>query len=198
MVVAVWPLRRRERRLYSRSAARQLDLEMPPPYDVDPQRQASDRQQVESLIGSLAGGLDAGSREVLNNLINDMADQALAELRVARDNRQAINDILEGLARQAVARFKPLYDADLARVQQAGVALTVTFTELTGLDLGEVAVPRLPQAEKPPLESTLGAVDVSDDRTYIDVGEIAARIDETGAVHRVPEPAAVPATEAEQ
>jgi hypothetical protein len=197
-MVVVRPLRRRERRLYSRSAAGHLDLEMPPPYDVDPRRQASDRQQVESLIGSLAGGLDAGSREVLNNLINDMADQALAELRVARDNRQAINDILEGLARQEVARFKPLYDADVARVQQAGVALAVTFTELTGLDLGEVAVPRLAQADKPPLESTLGSIDVSDDRTYIDAGEIAARIDETGSVHRVPEPAALPATEAEQ
>jgi hypothetical protein len=159
----------------------ELDLEMPPPYD-SAQGQARDRQQVESLIAMLQGGLDAGSREVLNNLVNDQAEQAIAELRVERDNRQAINDILEGLAREEVARRKPRYDADLALVHQAGVALAVTFKELTGLDLEEISPPRPSPVDKPTLESTVGPVDVSDDRTYVDAKEIRPAADAAGNI----------------
>jgi hypothetical protein len=179
------------RRRYSRSVRGELDLEMPPPYDLRPPRQASDRQQVERLIADLAGGLDAGSRDVLNNYINDLADQAVAELRAERDNRQAVNDILEGLAREHVARYKPRYDADLALVRQAGVALSVTFRELTGMDVDEITPPRRPEVDKTPLESTLGPIDVSDDQTFIDAGEVPVRADAAGNVHRAePEPAA--------
>ena len=150
----------RRRRSYSRGVRGELDLQMPPPYDMDPPRQREDREQVEQLIANLAGGLDAGSREVLNNLINDLTDQSIARLRAERDNRQAVSDILEGLAREEVARHKPRYDADAARVHQAGLALAVTFQELTGLSIDEVTPPRPPRAEPEPLASTLGPVDV--------------------------------------
>jgi hypothetical protein len=158
----MWPWRRSGRRRFSAGAAGELDLEMSPPYVTDHRRLAEERAHVERLIVSLTGGLDAGSREVLNNLINDYADQALADLQRQRDNRLAVNDILEGLARQEVARRKPRYEADLAEVQQAGVALAVTFRELTGLDLDEVKPPRPPDPDLRPLESTLGPLDASD------------------------------------
>jgi hypothetical protein len=187
MVDRRWPWRRRQR-VFSRGVTGELDLEMAPPYDLRPPRQDADRARVEDLVAGLAGGLDAGSREVLNNLINDLTDQAVAELRLERDNRQAVNDILEGLARQEVARHKPRYDADLARVRQAGVALAVTFEELTGLRLDDIEPPRQPPVGRQPLESTLGPVDVSDDQTLIDADEVAAAIDGTGRVRRAAEP----------
>lgn len=159
-----WPWRRQP---FSDAAHGGLDLQMPPPYDLRPASQHGDRQRVEQLIASLKGGLDAGSREVLNNLVNDLTDQAIAQLRLDRDNRQAVHDILEGLARAEVARHKPRYDADLARVRQAGTALAVTFEDLTGSQLDEVALPPPPRSEPGPLTSTLGPVELADELTRL-------------------------------
>lgn len=170
MATGIWPWRRGRRRSYSRGVKGALDLQMPPPYDMHPPNQRQDRERVEQLIASLAGGLDAGSREVLNNLINDLTDQSIARLRVERDERQAVSDILEGLARQEVARYRPRYEADMARVHQAGLALAVTFQDLTGLSMDEVTAPRPPRVQREPLVSTLGAVDVSDTQTRLAAG----------------------------
>ena len=144
---------------------------MPPPYDLRPASQDAERLRVEQLIASLQGGLDAGSREVLNNLVNDLTDQAVAQLRLERDNHQAVHDILEGLARAEVARHKPRYDADLARVRQAGATLAVTFQDLTGSLIDEVELPPPPRTESGPIASTLGPVDLSDELVRLAAAE---------------------------
>ena len=95
-------------------------------------RQEQARAEIAELIARLQpGALDAGSREVLNNLINARTDAQLAELDAARDERQAVVDNLVALAAEQVARYKPRYDADLARVGQTGSALAA---DLRGVD----------------------------------------------------------------
>src|SRR5262245_52233252 len=172
MAAAVWPNKKdRSRKTdpFTRAKAGELDIAMPPPYEMSYATQEAARQQVEALVDRLKpGAFDAGSREVLNNLINAWADLAIAELDAARDERQAVNDVLFGLASEEVARRKPIYDADLARVAQTGLALAVTFEELTGKKADEVVLPRPPRTDPGPMESTLGPIDVSDDETYID------------------------------
>jgi hypothetical protein len=165
-----WPWRRRA---FSEADHGGLDLQMPPPYDLRPVSQDGERRRVEQLIASLQGGLDAGSREVLNNLVNDLTDQAIAELRLDRDNRQAVHDILEGLARAQVARHKPRYDADLARVRQAGATLGVTFQDLTGRPIDEVELAAPPHRQPAPIASTLGPLDLSDELSRLAVAEEA-------------------------
>jgi len=76
-----------------------LDLITSHPYDMSVDQQERNRAEIRELITSLQpGALDAGSREVLNNLINARTDAALAELDAARDERQAVADLLVGLA----------------------------------------------------------------------------------------------------
>ncbi len=94
---------------------------------------------------------------MLNNLVNDLTDQAVAELRLERDNRMAHHDILEGLARREVARRQPRYEADLARVQRAQTALAQAFQQVTGEELA-------PRPARATVASPLGPVDLGDAR----------------------------------
>jgi hypothetical protein len=120
--------------------------------------------EITELIGRLQpGGLDSGSREVLNNLINARTDSQLAELDAARDERLAVLDHLVALAAERVARYKPRYDADLARVGQTGSTLSTTYEALTGRKPSEFIPPRPPRVNDEPITSTLGPIDLSDD-----------------------------------
>jgi hypothetical protein len=136
----------------------------PPTYDMSLDRHEQARAEITELIGRLQpGGLDSGSREVLNNLINAWTDSQLAELDAARDERLAALDNLVALAAEQVARYKPRYDADLARVGQTGSALSTTYEALTGRKPSEFVPPRPPRVNDEPITSTLGPIDLSDD-----------------------------------
>jgi hypothetical protein len=112
---------------FTRATLRDLDIAMPPRYDTFDDAHGSNRANVEGRIGRLQpNGIDSGSREVLNNLINALADQAAARLDGGRDDRQAVGEVLIGLARQQAARRKPRYDADLTRAWLAYGALRET------------------------------------------------------------------------
>jgi hypothetical protein len=131
---------------------------------MSPGRQEQARAEIAELVGRLQpGALDAGSREVLNNLINARTDAQLAELDAARDERQAVVDNLVALAAEQVARYKPRYEADLARVGQTGSALAATYEALTGRTPTEFVPPRPRRSGDGPIESTLGPIDLSDD-----------------------------------
>lgn len=135
-----------------------------PTYDMSPARQEQARAEIAELIERLRpGALDASSREVLNNLINARTDAELAELDAARDERQAVVDNLVAQAAEQVARYKPHYDADLARVGQTGSVLAATYEALTGRTPTEFLPPRPRRAGDGPIESTLGPIDLSDD-----------------------------------
>jgi hypothetical protein len=165
-----WPIRRHPRNdTFTRATHGDLDIVMPPPYDMSETTQAQARAEVEQLVRRLQpGGLDAGSRDVLNNWINARADQAVARLEAERDERQSIGEILIGLAREETARRKPLYDADLARMMQAREALEITFTELTGETTIGPFAPLPQRVDDGPITSTLGTVDTSDAWTHPD------------------------------
>ena len=136
----------------------------PPTYDMSLSRHEQARAEITELVGRLQpGGLDAGSREVLNNLINAWTDSQLAELDAARDERLAIVDNQVALAAEQVARYKPRYDADVARVGQTGSALAATYEALTGRKPSEFVPPRPPRVNDEPITSTLGPIDLGDD-----------------------------------
>jgi hypothetical protein len=139
------------------------DRMTPPAYDMSPDRQEQARAEIAELIERLRpGALDAGSREVLNNLINARTDAQLAELDAARDERKAVVDNSVALAAEQVARYKPRYDADLARVAQTGSVLAATYEALTGRTPTEFTPPRPRRAGDEPIESTLGPINLSD------------------------------------
>ena len=141
-----------------------LDRITPPTYDMSLGRHEQARGEIAELIDRLQpGGLDAGSREVLNNLINAWTDGQLAELDAARDERLAVVDGLIAHAAEQVARYKPRYDADLARVGQTGSALAASYQALTGRPPSEFVLPRPPRVNDEPIQSTLGPIDLSDD-----------------------------------
>ncbi len=162
-----WPRRRRERRdPFSHVARGDLDVLMPPPYDVSDARQQAARARIETLVSKLQpGGLDAGSREVLNNMINAVADQEVARLHAERDERQSVGEILIGLAQKQLARRRPRYDADFARMRHAHEALAVTFQALTGKELRDLRAPFPRQADNDPVGSSFGPVDITDSWT---------------------------------
>ena len=140
----------------------------PPPYAMSRAAQQEARQRVEHLIARLQpGGLDDNNRDVLNNLINAWTDQQLAELDAERDQRQAYVDAMVGQAAEQVARYKPRYEADVARVTQATAVLAMMYEELTGRQATEHIPPRPRRTDDLPIESTLGPVDISDDRDIL-------------------------------
>jgi hypothetical protein len=142
----------------------ELDRMTPPTYDMSLGRHEQARAEIDELISRLQpGALDAGSREVLNNLINARTDAQLAELDATRDERLAVVDSLVAVAAEQVARYKPRYDADLARVGQTGSALAATYEALTGQAPSEFVLPGPRRAGDRPIESTLGPIDLSDD-----------------------------------
>src|SRR5215470_18554340 len=106
--------RRAARGRLARETEQGLDRITPPTYDMTFGRHEQARAEIAELIDLLQpGGLDARSREVLNNLINAWTDGQLAELDAARDERLAVVDSLIASAAEDVARYKPRYDADL-------------------------------------------------------------------------------------
>ena len=141
-----------------------LDRITPPTYDMSLGRHEQARAEIAELVDRLQpGGLDARSREVLNNLINAWTDSQLAQLDAARDERLAVVDSLIAVAAEDVARYKPRYDADLARVGQTGSALAASYEALTGRRPSEFVLPRPPRVNDEPIQSTLGPIDLSDD-----------------------------------
>jgi hypothetical protein len=158
-----------ERRRTARSPltpgqAQEIDRITPPTYDMSTGRHDQARAEIAELIERLQpGALDAGSREVLNNLINARTDAQLAELDAARDERLAVVDHLVAHAAEQVARYKPRYDADLARVGQTGSALATSYEALTGQTATTFVPPRPRRAGHEPIESTLGPIDLSHD-----------------------------------
>jgi hypothetical protein len=152
------------RKVSGASQEQELQRLTPPTYDMSLGRHEQARAEIAELIGRLQpGGLDSGSREVLNNLINAWTDSQLAELDAARDERLAVVDNLVAQAAEQVARTKPRYDADLARVGQTGSALAATYEALAGRKPSEFIPPRPPRVNDEPIQSTLGPIDLSDD-----------------------------------
>src|SRR4029077_17988022 len=110
-----------------------LDILMPPPYEIPAAAQQEAREKVESLIARLQpGGLDGNSRDVLNNLINDWMDQEIARLLSHREEWKAVASMLTGLAREEVALRRHRYEADYGRAQQDRQALALAYEQLTG------------------------------------------------------------------
>jgi len=147
-----------------RGPGQELDRITPPTYDMSLGRHEQARAEIAELVDRLQpGGLDARSREVLNNLINAWTDGQLAQLDAARDERLAVVDGLIAVAAEDVARYKPRYDADLARVGKTGSALAASYEALTGRRPSEFVLPRPPRVNDEPIQSTLGPIDLSDD-----------------------------------
>lgn len=141
-----------------------LDIAMPPPYDMSDGAQRQARQAVETLIKQLQpDGLDGNSREVLNNFINDLIDQDIARLRAHRAEWKAVGGILIGLARKEVARRQPRYEDDSSQAQRAQQALAVTYQQLTGRDLADLPSPRPRRDAAGPVRSTLGPLVLPED-----------------------------------
>ena len=163
-----WMVGRKRRRVVrggvTRAPEQDLDRITPPTYDMSLGRHEQARAEISELIERLQpGALGPSSREVLNNLINARTDAQLAELDAARDERLAAIDHLVAQAAEQVARYKPAYDADLARVGQTGSALAATYEALTGRTPTEFVAPRPRRAGDGHIESTLGPIDLSDD-----------------------------------
>ena len=185
--LAGWWRRRRGRRAdpFTRATTGDLDIVMPPPYDMSGAGHTEALDRVEELLGRLRpDGLDAGSLEVLHNLINDWEDQDLARLAAERDERQAVGDVLLGLALEEVARRKSAYDLDLVRAKHAREALDVAFAALAGkrtADLTDTWPQRLDDA---PVSSTLGPVDLSGTVLADDPDTSVGTPEQPGAAHR--------------
>jgi hypothetical protein len=160
----IWPLKarpagRRPHRNdpFTRATHGDLDIVMPPPYEMSRDQQVEALAWVEELLQRVQpGGLDAGSREFLNNLINAWCDEAIARLDAERDERQAVADVLIGLAGEEAARSKPKYDVDLTRALHAREALESALEALTQKRTGDLRESRPPRLDDGPLESTLG------------------------------------------
>jgi len=152
----------------SRTSTDDLDVALPHSYAMSAASQDAARQRVEDLIARLQpGGLDDSNRDVLNNLINAWTDQQLAELDHDRDERLAVADALVGAAAAEVARYKPRYEADAARVTQATAVLADMYEQLTGRKATDQVAPRPRRSDDLPIESTLGPVDISDHRAVL-------------------------------
>lgn len=137
--------RRRAKDPYSWARRGELDIVKAPPYQLPLEEQQRRRAEVEALIAGLNGGLDANwaSREVLYNLINAWMLQWIAMVNAQRDERQAVLDILVGLAAEELARREARYEADLSRAEQARMALEDAFERLTGRKASDFVAPEL-------------------------------------------------------
>ncbi|WP_328458406.1 hypothetical protein [Amycolatopsis sp. NBC_00438] len=142
---------------FTRATTGELDIVMAPPYVLSESEMDGAHGRVDEMIERLKpDALDAGSREVLNNLINAWTDQSLARLKADRDERQAVGDILVGLAEEEVTRRKPRYDADLAKALHMRNALDITFSELATQKTGELRDAWPQRLDHGHLEPTLG------------------------------------------
>jgi hypothetical protein len=150
---------RRRNDPFHRAKHGDLDIIMPPPYEMSDAAQQEARQKVESLIGQLQpNGLDGNSRDVLNNLINAWMDQEIARLHSHREEWKAVAGMLTGLAREEVARHRHRYEADYARAQQARQTLALAYEQLTGAQLTDLPSPYSRHVPGDPVRSILGPV----------------------------------------
>ena len=168
-----------------------LDVQMPPPYDTSDAKQQAARARIETLVGKLQpGGLDAGSREVLNNLINAVADQDVARLEAERDERQAVGDILIGLAKKQVARHRPRYDEHFLAMRHAHHALGVAFKALTGKEIEDLGTPYPRKVDNDPVGSSFGPVDITE--SWFRSGDAAAEESGDAVAEEEPDAAGKP------
>jgi len=157
------PLRRRRHVGLPRARHARLDITMPTPHDMSDAEQGRARARIEDLVGQLQPrAIDAGSREVLNNLINAWMDQASARGRRHQLEQTAVSAMLIGLAREEVARRRPRYEADYNRAQHACRTLAVTYQQLTGRELTDLPSPHPARIDDPVISSTLGATSWTD------------------------------------
>jgi hypothetical protein len=134
---------------------------MPPPYDMSPDRQIEDRQQIDRRVESLKpNAVDAGSRKVLFNFVNALAEQALAELEAERDERLAIGRVLVGMAAEELTRRRSRFDADSVAASHAAATLALAFEDLTGRKATERLPAGPPGTTRDRLESGVGAIDL--------------------------------------
>jgi hypothetical protein len=149
------------RTVFAGPTGKPLDLLMPPPYDLSGPRQEEDRAKVERLVGSLKpNAVDAGSREVLVNLINELTEQSLAELKAQRDERHAIGRVLVGMAAEELTRRRHRFDVDATAASHAGAALGLAYEALTGRKADERILAGPSASSRERLESGVGAVDL--------------------------------------
>jgi hypothetical protein len=161
------PLRRRRRLRGSLRRARHasLDIARRAPHDMSDAEQAQARARIEALIERLQPqAIDAGSREVLNNLINAWMDQASARVNRHHLEQTAVSAMLIGLAREEVTRRRPRYEADYARAQHAFRTLAVTYQQLTGREMTDLPAPHPAHFDDAVIASTLGVT------TWTDLG----------------------------
>ncbi|TDP92920.1 hypothetical protein [Labedaea rhizosphaerae] len=119
--------------VYARATSGELDIMQLPPYaSVEDARRRGIEDVEEQLKGLRPDGLDAGSRDVLSDLVDAWLAAEIALLEPIHDERQAVATVLVGLAEQDLARQKPRYEADLARVLHAREALDAAAEALTG------------------------------------------------------------------
>jgi hypothetical protein len=158
-------LRRRRPRdpLLRRARSGDLDIARPAPHDMSDAEQARARARIEDLVGRLQPrAIDAGSREVLNNLINSWMDQANARVNGHHIEQTAVSAMLIGLAREEVTRRRSRYEADYARAQHACRTLAVTYQQLTGREMTDLPSPHPAHIDDQVFASTLGAMSWSD------------------------------------
>jgi hypothetical protein len=136
-----------------------LDLLMPAPYPMGPPiGYGMQREVIRQLVAALApGAVDEGTGEVLHNLVNAWADQALAQVDAAHQERQAVADNLIGASAEEVARHRPRYESDLAEVERTARAVAQARARLSGQPLpAEPPSAEVPPAEVPPAEPAVG------------------------------------------
>jgi hypothetical protein len=161
-----WSPRRRRRPrdpLLRRARPGGLDIARPAPHDMSGAEQARALARIEDLVGRLQPrAIDAGSREVLNNLINSWMDQANARVNGHHIEQTAVSAMLIGLAREEVTRRRSRYEADYARAQHACRTLAVTYQQLTGREMTDLPSPHPAHVDEQVLASTLGAMSWTD------------------------------------
>jgi hypothetical protein len=160
------PRRRRRRRRDPLHWVRHgdLDIARPAPHDMSDAGQARARARIEALVDRLAPrAIDAGSREVLNNLINAWMDQESARVSSHHLEQTAVSAMLIGAAREEVARRRHRYEADYARAQHACRTLAVTYQQLTGRELTDLpSSPHPVHVDEKVTASTLGVTSWTD------------------------------------
>jgi hypothetical protein len=160
-----WSRRRRRPSdpLLRRARPGGLDIARPAPHDMSDAEPARARPRLEALVGRLQPrAIDAGSREVLNNLINSWMDQANARVNGHHIEQTAVSAMLIGLAREEVTRRRSRYEADYARAQHACRTLAVTYQQLTGREMTDLPSPHPAHVDEQVLASTLGAMSWTD------------------------------------
>lgn len=119
-----WWRRRRDADDAPYSRVTELDLLIPARYPMGPQQdRGHQREAVRQLVGGLAPkAIDEGTGEVLHNLINAWADEALALVDAEHQERQTVADHLIGVAAEKFAGLRVRYESAQAEHEHAAAA----------------------------------------------------------------------------